>query len=256
MRLLPTGSLLVLALAASPPALADGPRDFTPDRPSRSDSPFTVAEGFGQFESDLINYTHTGAVLQALDPTLKYGISHDADVEIVLGGFVQTQQGAGTVQGFGDTIVRAKIGLLGDDGGDIALAVIPFVKIPTARAPIGNGQAEGGIAVPVLFSLPWDFGLTVEPELSALKNALNNGKQASFTGVVNLGRRIIGDLSGFVEIYAQTYTDHATAGPTITVDYGVSYLLTKTVQLDAGANVGLNRATPSLNVYSGIAFRF
>ncbi len=245
---------VVLVLAS--PAAADDVRDFAPDRPSRSDSPITVAQGLAQFETDLANYTHTGQMLQTLDPTLKYGVTNLLDVEVLIGGLISQRNDGERTQGFGDITVRTKFSLLGDDGGKIAIALIPYVKIPTARAPIGNGQVEGGVNMPVLFSLPYDFALTVEPEMSVLKNALNDGKQASVTGVVNLGRKIVGDLSGFVEIYAQGFTDRATAGPNVTFDYGLSYLLTKTIQVDAGANVGLNARTPSLNIYSGLAFRF
>jgi hypothetical protein len=246
----------VLLALATPAAADDGPRDFSPDRPARSDSPFTVPLGMEQIESDLLNYTHTGGMLQTLDPTLKYGVTNLIDAEILIGGLI-TQRGDGThATSFGDIVVRAKISLVGDDGGPVTAALIPYIKIPTARAPIGNGQVEGGLNAPVQFALPWDVSLTAEPEISVLKNALNDGKQASFTGIVNLGRKIIGDLSGFVEIYAQTYTDRATAGPDVTFDYGLAYLVTKNIQLDAGANLGLNARTPSLNLYTGVAFRF
>jgi hypothetical protein len=237
-------------------ALADDVRDFAPDRPSRSDSPITVPETFVQLESDLVNYTNTGEQFQALDPVLKYGLTTRTDIEVEFGG-LQTQRNDGvSATSFGDITVRAKISMLGDDGGSTAIALIPYVKIPTARPPIGNGQVEGGLNAPALFSLPFDLGLTVEPEMAVLKNEFNNGKQASFAGVVNLGRKIIGDLSGFVEIYAQTYTDDRAPGPDVTFDAGLAYAVTKTLQLDAGVNIGLNRATPGVSFYTGVATRF
>jgi hypothetical protein len=244
------------ALALAGPAFAGDVRDFAPDRPSRSDSPFTVPDGFVQFESDLVNYTHTGQILQSLDPTFKYGLTNLTDIEVQLGGLISQQNGSQTAEGFGDVTVRAKFNLVGDDGGAVTAALIPYIKIPTAPAPIGNGQVEGGVNAPLLFALPYSFSLTIEPEIAVLKNALNDGKQASFSGVANLGRNIFGNLSGFVEIYDQTYTDRAAKGPNVTFDYGLAYLVTPAIQLDAGANVGLNRSTPSLNVYTGIAFRF
>ena len=244
------------ALLPALPAFAGDVRDFAPDRPSRSDSPFTVPQGYVQFETDLASYTHTGEILQTLDPTFKYGLTNLADIEVQIGGLIAQQNGNQTSEGFGDVVVRSKLNLIGDDNGNIVAALIPYIKIPTARSPIGNEEAEGGVNAPVLFNLPFDLGLTIEPEIAVLKNALNDGKQASFTGIVNLGRKIFGNLSGFVEFYDQTYTDPGTKGPDVTFDYGVSYLITPAVQLDAGANVGLNRSTPSLNAYTGVAFRF
>ena len=115
---------------------------------------------------------------------------------------------------------------------------------------------EGGVNIPTVFALPYDLSLSVEPEFSVLKAASTSGRQAAFTGAVNLGRRIIGNLSGFVEIYDQTCAGPAGSAPVVTFDYGLAYLVTKTVQLDVGANVGLNRDTPALNIYGGLAFRF
>jgi hypothetical protein len=247
--------LSLCASAVSAAALAD-PRDFAPDRPSRSDSPITVPPAYVQIESDFASYTDAGQQLQVLDPTFKYGLTNRTDIELQIGGLNFERDAGGHGAGFGDVTVRGKINLLGDDGGDIALALIPYVKIPTARMPIGNGQVEGGLNVPVLFTLPAAFQLTLEPEVAVLKNTVNDGKQASFTGVANLGRTIVGDLSGFVEIYAQTYADDRAPGPMVTFDTGLAYAVTKNLQLDVGASVGLNHDTPGVNVYSGIATRF
>jgi len=244
---------VAVAVAASAGAAAAAEvRDFAPDRPSRSDSPITVARGFFQLETDFASYTDAGDQLQTLDPTIKYGISDRVDGEVQLGGLV-TQ--AGHQESFGDVVIRLKLSLLGDDGGGTAIALIPYVKAPTARQPVGNGQVEGGVNAPILFSLPYDVGLTVEPEIAVLKNALNTGRQVSFTGIINAGHRIVGDLNGFVEVYGQAYADRATA-PQVTFDTGLSYAVMKTLQLDLGASVGLNHATPGVNLYSGVAVRF
>ena len=39
-------------------------------------------------------------------------------------------------------------------------------------------------------------------------------------------------------------------------DGSVAYLLSKDVQLDAGANLGLNRNTPDVELYAGVSKRF
>ncbi len=247
---------LLAALALPALAHAEDVRDFAPDRPSRSDSPFTVPTNDVQIESDIANYTHPGDILQTLDPLLKYGVANTLDLELQIGGFINQRMAGVHASGFGDVVVRAKLNLLGDDGGDVTIALIPYLKIPTARAPIGNTVVEGGLNLPVLIALPLDFGLTIEPEISALKNTNDSGHQISATGVINLGRKIVGNLSGFVELYTQTYADHQAPGPQVTFDTGLSYLVTKTLQLDLGTAIGLNHASPSLNVYVGIAARF
>ena len=54
-----------------------------------------------------------------------------------------------TQSGIGDATVRFKRRLTGPDG-DFQLAVLPFVKLPTAPTGFGNGKVEGagGMAVP------------------------------------------------------------------------------------------------------------
>lgn len=258
------GKMVIVAGAAfiawtaltSSPAYADEVRDFAPNRPSRSDSPFTVPIGFIQVETDLANYTHPGEVLQTLDPTIIYGLTNRIDIGLSIGGLITQRSNAVSSAGYGDTIVKAKFSLTGDDGGPVAFAVIPYVKIPTAPIPIGDGQVEGGINMPMLVTLPSHLQLTVEPELAELKSSQTSGQQASFIGVVNLGRQIAGALSGFVELYTQTFAGRAAGSPFVTFDYGFAYLVAKDVQLDVGANAGLNRYTPALNIYSGLAFRF
>jgi len=44
--------------------------------------------------------------------------------------------------------------------------------------------------------------------------------------------------------------------PVYTADAAVAYLLTDSIQLDAGANFGLNRNAPNLQIYTGISQRF
>jgi len=39
-------------------------------------------------------------------------------------------------------------------------------------------------------------------------------------------------------------------------DASAAYLVSNNVQLDAGANFGLNRNTPDIELYTGIALRF
>jgi hypothetical protein len=42
----------------------------------------------------------------------------------------------------------------------------------------------------------------------------------------------------------------------VSFDPSLQYLLTKTLQLDVGIYLGLNKATPKYNPYVGITYRF
>ena len=243
---------------------ADLIRDFSADRPSRSFSPFTVPSGHIQVEMDLANYGHsnvggpTGS-FQTLDPVLKYGLAGRVDVAVQIGGYQQQWSRAnGTSShtvGFGDVTGYLKINLLGDDDGAVVLAAIPYVKIPTATANLGNGRVEYGLIAPLVFNLPYKITFGIQTELDVLKNANDNGVHGNAAGALNVGFPLAERVAGFVEVYGSAGVD-AAIQPVYTADFGLSYAVTPTLALDAGTNIGLNRNAPNLMVYAGIAKRF
>lgn len=243
-------------------------RTFSPDRPTKSNGPLTVDAGRFQYETDLVSYLHSNAggvstrTYAALDPTLKIGLTRRVDLELQFNGYTNTRvsdPGAGSMpsraDGAGDLVVRSKVNLFGNDGGAAAMALIPYVKLPTAALTLGNNQVEGGLIVPVSLTLPAGFALTVMPEIDLLRNNNDSGKHVNFTGVVNLGYTINKQWTVFGELYAAVGADAHTP-PVYTADAAVAYLLTETIQLDAGVNVGLNRNAPNLQLYTGISQRF
>ncbi|HWK45923.1 MAG TPA: transporter [Stellaceae bacterium] len=252
------------------PTPTDQMRAFSTDRPNKSSSPYTVDAGHFQYETDLFNETYDhwskGGVstksFQFADPVLKLGITNDIDFELGLTGYAYTKsvsRSTSTVlnkaQGFGDIVPRVKVNVLGNDSGDIAVALIPYVKIPTGARNLGNNQVEGGLVIPVGFNLPYDFSAVAMTEFDALKNANDSGKRVNFTNLVNVSHTIYGDLTGSVELASAVGTDSGTPA-VYTFDVALSYLLTPTLQIDIASYTGLNRAAPDQNVYFGISQRF
>ena len=239
-------------------------RSFSTDRPTKSNSPITVDAGQFQYETDLFNYTHSnfGGVSRqytAFDPVLKVGLTNSIDLELQFTGYNwidEQASGAGSAhfQGQGDLILRPKFNLFGNEGGNAA-ALIPYVKFPTAARGVGNGQAEGGLIAPISFTLPLNFTLLVEPEVDVLKNAADTGHHFNFTQLINISHPIGSQVTVFGEVYSSLGTD-AHSPPVYTFDAAVAWLVTKTIQLDLGANIGLNSNAPNLQLYTGLAQRF
>ena len=276
---------VVLPLAASPAcAQTDAPavdkssytllnptplaslRDFSADRPTRSNGPITVDAGHLQVESDFAAYTHSNAggtttrLTQAFDPVLKLGLTNCVDLELQFTGYNwlsvtsrDNQTNLASARGAGDLIARTKVNLLGNDGGP-ALAVIPYVKFAAAAAGVGNGNTEGGLIAPLSIPLPRNFVLTLMPELDVLRNQSNAGHHLNATGVIDLGYSPIKAVTLYAELYVARGTDKGTPA-VYTVDTAVSWMLTDTLQLDVGTNIGLNRNAPNLQLYTGIAQR-
>src|SRR4029077_5489752 len=165
------------------PTPKDQMRSFNTDRPTKANVPYTVDAGHFQYETDLVNFTHqvAGSVhtntIMAPNPTFKVGVTNNADLEVNapfagIHTFGSSKGPASTLWGIGDTFVRAKVNLWGNDGGSSAAALIPFVKAPSAPIGIGNGAVEEGLIAPLALSLPNDFTLLLVPEIDALKNSL------------------------------------------------------------------------------------
>jgi hypothetical protein len=245
-------------------------RAFATDRPPKANTAYTVDAGHFQIESDLVSYSYSNFAgantrsYEALDPVWKLGLTNWADLELQFNGYqyqASHNDAASTLlargAGFGDVILRTKINMFGNDSGNAALAVIPYVKLPSATSVISNGAVEAGAIAPLVLTLPKDFSLILMTEFDALKDANDNLRHANFADLINLSHPVPGidGLTAYVELYGSKGTDAATP-PLYSADMALSYLVTKTVQLDIGANIGLNDAAPKAQVYSGISMRF
>jgi Putative MetA-pathway of phenol degradation len=253
------------------PVPEDAMRAFEPERPTKILNPFTIDAGHFQIESDTFDYTHinfAGAgtqIFETADPVIKLGLTNSIDVELVLNGYLvstthSNQTGAliANGHGFGDTIIKTKINLVGDDGGTFAMALVPFVKVPSAAPGLGNGVVEGGVALPMQMNLPQDFVLGLQIEYDALKDANDSQRYANLVTIANLSHAvsfISKDLTASIEFYSAVGTDPFTPN-VYTLDLGLAYLVAANVQLDVGANFGLTKVSPDLNLYTGITARF
>lgn len=248
------------------PVPPDQMRSFSTDRPTKSNVPYTVDAGHFQYETDLVNFTHqviggvhTNTILVP-NPTFKVGVTNNTDLEVnVPFAGVHTFSSSGpptTIWGIGDTFARAKINLWGNDGGDTAAAVIPYVKAPSAPLGIGNGAIEGGSIGPLAVTLPNNFTLLLVPEIDVLKDSADNGRHGNFIFDVNLSREVIKNVTAYVELWADYNNDPIVKTTQVSFDTAVAWVVVPNVQFDVGANFGLTSATPALQVYTGLSQRF
>jgi hypothetical protein len=249
------------------PVPDDQMRGFSTDRPTKSNVPYTVDAGHFQYETDLVNFTHqaigpvhTNTIL-APNPTFKVGVSNNADLEVNvpfagIHTFGSSTGPSSTVWGIGDTFVRAKVNLWGNDGGSSAAALIPFVKAPSAPIGIGNGGVEEGLIAPLALSLPKDFTLLLVPEIDALKNSVDNNRHGNFIFDVNLSREVIKNVTAYVELWSDHNDDPVVKITQVSFDMALAWVVIPNVQLDVGANFGLNSVTPAVQVYTGLSQRF
>lgn len=253
------------APAEPAPAVSKTPALCT-DRPTKATSACTVPKGMIQFETDIINFTritaagiNTDTILYT-NPTIKYGLTDSTDIEASIAPYETIRVhgggvGSSTIGGVGDLYLRVKQQLT-DPAATTQLALLPYVKVPTARLGVGNRKFEYGLVGTGQFSLPAGFNLTLSPEIDALEDGDLGGHHVQLAGVLNVGRSLSPTLSASAELATSQNYDPAGTIRQYSLDGGVALLAAPTLQFDAGANLGLNRVTPGIQVYAGVSTRF
>jgi hypothetical protein len=246
----------------TPPALM---RELTPDRPDKTESPYTVDAGHFQVEMDFANFTQDrsdGVRTRAwnLAPfNAKLGLLNDVDIQFVFDDYlvVRTEGGgaATTQSGIGDFTTRLKVNLWGNDGGRTAFAILPFVKIPTNTNHLGNNSLEGGVIFPLAVKLPADWDMGLETAASVLRDSGYRGYHTDIIASITFDHAIDGKLSGYLEFFSETGTERPSTWVG-TVDVGLEFALSKNVQLDGGCNFGVTRSADDANPFTGITVRF
>jgi hypothetical protein len=245
-------------------------REFNPNRPDSTEGPYTIDAGHFQMESSFAEYTLEHAsgtpfgeriqTVSVLPTDFRIGVLNNVEADVVVQPLLyqRTQQGNSThyADGFGDTQLRASINFLGNDGGPIAVGVIPFITFPTASNSngLGTGRVQGGIIFPLQLNLPHDFELGMMAELDIDRNDANTDYGLAFIHSIVLGHPIWGPVSGYIEYFGvaphqleETYQAFA--------DTGVTYLVVEDVQLDCGVQFGLSQGTPDYTIVAGITVR-
>ncbi len=253
------------------PTPRDLMREMNTDRPDKTESPITVDAGHVQVELDFFTYTHDHSraagedvrtdIWEVAPVNLKVGLMNSVDLQLVL----QTHRWVrvedrhlGRVDresGFGDVTTRVKMNFWGNDGGPTALAAMPYATFLTGSQEGDAASVEGGLIVPLSIDLPMGWGMTLMSKLDILRNDLGDGNHANFVHSATFGHTIVGDLAGYAEFYSEVSTVEG-EGWVGTVDVGLTYGLTRDIQIDTGVNLGVTEAADDVNTFVGISVRF
>ncbi len=251
--------------AAGTNAAAD-PSPICPDRPGKATSACTVPVGHWQVETGIADWSLQSSAserdtsLTLFETTIKYGLTDASDIEVDFTPFEsETSRIAGvrdSASGIGDLNLLYKQRLTSSDL-PLQIVAMPFVKIPVARRPLGNGELEAGLLFPIGYAIaktPLSIGLT--PQFDWVADSDRNGHHAAMEQVVTLGWAVTDKWNLSAELWGGWDWDPSGTTRQASVDGSVAYLVDSNLQLDAGADFGLNRATPDLEVYGGISKRF
>ncbi len=242
-------------------------RPMSADRPDVTESPKTVDAGAVQLEMSFFEYFHdshntsaetTDTLLLAFS-NIKVGLLNNIDLQVVFAPYVRDETrpdaGPATVnEGFSDVVVRVKMNFWGNDEGDTALGILPFIKIPSGTS-VSNGHVDAGIALPFSWDINEKIGLGVMPELDLVYNETTGTHDLGLLFSTVLGFEIYGPVAGYVEYVGIVFFNGADDHRSL-LSFGGTYEITPNTVLDVGARVGLNRRANDLAVFTGITLRF
>ena len=246
-------------------------REMTTDRPDTTETPFTIDAGHVQIESTAFGFARShadaaGGVLDAYEvwaSNVRIGLTNNAEINFVWQPYGKTryrQPGAATetASGTGGLDIRAKVNLWGNDDFErqgSALALLPYITLPTdARNGISPEHVEGGLLVPLEIALPHNFGIGLNGRVAWVRGEASERYNAEYLGTAALSY----DWTNTFGTYGEIVVDYAPADQStaVTLGGGITYAVTKNLQLDAGVNFGVTSAVDRYNPFIGIATRF
>ncbi len=236
-------------------------REMSTDRPDTTESPYTVDAGHYQLEMSFFDYSrdHEGGLRNEAWGfglvNFKMGLLDNTDLQLVFDSYTEETSKRGGItdraSGFSDVTLRLKTNLWGNDGGTTALALMPYVKIPTDTG-VSNGDWEGGLIVPLGIALSdrISVGLMVEADYVANESG---GHDFEWLHTATIGIALTEQLGLYVELVGIAGTE---ADYQALFNSGLTFSVTDNLIFDAGIRVGLNDAAEDFGVFTGMSIRF
>lgn len=257
---------VLAAFAGIGTAAAQDLRPLCPDRPGLDTPACTVDPGHLVVESGIADWSLDRAPGQRTDSftfgdlLLRYGVAQHAEVQLgwTALGTIRTRA-AGSIEhssGTGDMTVAVRRNLAHPDGSGVAAAIMPYATLPTGGATIGAGDWGAGLIVPLSFSLNDKLSLSLTPEADAAVDEERHGRHLAYGSAIGITTELAESLTTALEF--QAVRDRDPDGHSTQALAGVSFAWQPkpSLQLDMGAVAGLNRASPDVELYMGIARRF
>lgn len=255
-----------IALGLATPAAAQELRPFCPARPSIGQSACIVDAGHAIAEASAIDWTRERAngvrtdTIVAGDFLFRYGVGATTEVQLGWSAFgtVRTR-GLGMrerASGIGDVTLALRQNLRNPDGEGVSFGLQPFVTLPTGGNAIGAGDWSAGLIVPMTFPLSERWTLNLAPEFDAAVDQDGAGRHLAYGGVAGIELAASDAVSATVELSLIREREPLGAFTEALAVASIGWQPADDLQLDVAAGAGLNRDSPDVRVFAGIARRF
>ncbi len=247
------------------------PRPLAPEP-----TPFTIEPGRLAIELDIINFAYdrhnpdrANERVRAWEwPLLfRYGVMDDLEIQFGMEVYVRESvrdRDAGTretADGFGDVTLGLKYNLWGNDDWDrdiegaTALALIPYLRLPTNRHGLTSRAVEGGVFVPFAIEDVLGFEIEWTPGFHAIRNSSDDDYEFEWSSLLILNRAIVDGLDGFVEF--ESFVNSESGEPWVgQLASGLTWDITDNTVLEGGVGFGLTRSADDFSVFLTFVQRF
>lgn len=261
------GSALLFALLPAV-AQAQGERDLCADRPGLGTPACTVEPGRILFELGLGDWAHERDssvqvdTIVAGDALVRIGLTEHLEAQIGWTGYghVRTHDRAtgavDRVSGIGDVMLALRRNLQNPDGSGVSIALMPYATLPAGGHAIGAGDWAAGVLAPVNVELGAGVGLALTPEIDAAVDEDGSGRHLAYGSVVGLDFGLSDRVSSTVELSAFRDEDPSGHATQMLAGLSLGWQPSNNLQLDIGANLGLNHDSPDTQFYVGVTRRF
>jgi len=244
--------LFPLTVAVGASVASAQPPDLVTDRPDQTESATAVARGLVQVEMGY-RFARGGEAddHQAPGTLVRVGLGGRTELRIGHAGVVGGKDNFGA----GDSALGAKVNLIERaDGWQPELALMGGLSLPTGA----EGFSSDGVDPSFLLSLAYElsprlsFGSNIGAAWESSPGQPDQEVFVIYSLVLGVG--LTERLSGFLELFGNRST-MGVNDPDVSVDGGLTFLLTNVIQLDAYAGRGLWGRADDLFIGSGLSFR-
>ncbi|MCZ4223443.1 transporter [Pedobacter rhodius] len=236
-------------------------REMETDRPDVTESPITTDAGHLQVETDLYRLERTNGetsfkTTQLFNQAnLKLGLTRSTAIQLVVQSYtkekVLTDGAPERDHGFGDLTLRIKQNLIGNDKGNFAISLLPYIKFPTASGREENSY-EGGMIVPMSLKLGGKWKLGMQIELDRLQNEEAEGYHTQLLESLTASHPIFKKLDAVAETH---YTfDIQSHHWNNFLNAALQLEIMKDVKIDGGLNYGIQHDAMR-SYFFGLSFR-
>ncbi|MEA3065294.1 MAG: hypothetical protein QOJ27_1746, partial [Sphingomonadales bacterium] len=135
-------------------------------------------------------------------------------------------------------------------------ALMPYATRPIGNDVLGAGELTAGLLIPLSYDLGKGVQLGVTAQVEAAADEDRRGRHLAYGGVAGLSLPLSDALGATFEIAATRDEDPSGHSTEWLAGLSAGWMATDDLQLDAGANLGLNAAAADVQLYFGISRRF